>query len=187
MELLGTLPLAKLSRNSGCLDDLNAVITNPVTWSHFSVHLFNSTIQSGITVLLVHVVIASSTLIPQPDSIVLNCGWVLLKDLENIMQKDRQNMSISILTNVIFALENERPTATETFSKRKAGKTFSLYFFLKQPLGGITRGKDFYSSPCVRSGNWELAILKNKTCDPTKLIIHNKLETKRIREIINQH
>ena len=50
--------------------------------SHLSVHLLNSTIQSSVTVFLVHVVITSSTLIPQPNPIILDCGWVLLKNLQ---------------------------------------------------------------------------------------------------------
>lgn len=51
--------------------------------SHLSVHLLHSPVQSGITVLLVHIVITSSTLITQPDAIVLDLGWVLLKNLVN--------------------------------------------------------------------------------------------------------
>ncbi|KAL0432833.1 UNVERIFIED_CONTAM: hypothetical protein Slati_2617600 [Sesamum latifolium] len=67
MKLLGALLLAKLSWNGGCLDDLDAMMTNPVARRHLSVHLLNSTIQGCITILLVHVVITSSTLVSQPD------------------------------------------------------------------------------------------------------------------------
>lgn len=81
MKLLGALSLAELSWDSGCLDDLNAVIADPVTRCHLSVHLFNSTIQGGITKLLVHVVITSSALVAQPNTIVVDLGWVLLKYL----------------------------------------------------------------------------------------------------------
>lgn len=81
MELLGAIPLAQLGWDGGCLDNLDAVMTNPVTRSHLGVHLLNTTIQGGITVLLVHVVIASSTLVPQPDPVVLDGSRVLLENL----------------------------------------------------------------------------------------------------------
>lgn len=81
MELFGNFPLAKFSWDSGRLDNLDAMMANPVTRSHFGVHLLYSTIQSGISVLFVHVMITSPTLVTQPDTIVLDCGWVLLKDL----------------------------------------------------------------------------------------------------------
>lgn len=63
-----------------------------MTGSHLSVHLLNSTIQSSVTVFLVHVVITSSTLIPQPNPIILDCGWVLLKNLI-----DCQHLTIALL------------------------------------------------------------------------------------------
>ena len=82
MELLCALPLAELSWNSGRLDDLDAVMTDPVARSHFSVHLFYTTIQCGITVLLVHVVVPSATLITQPNAVILDLSRILLKDLQ---------------------------------------------------------------------------------------------------------
>lgn len=82
MELFGALSLAELGWDCSRLDDLNAVMADPVTWSHFIVHLFNSTIQSCITVLLVHVVIPGSALVPQPYPKIFYSGRVLLKDLE---------------------------------------------------------------------------------------------------------
>lgn len=86
MELFGTLPLAELGRYSGSFDNLNAMRTDPVTRSHLSVHLLNSTIQSGITVLLVHVMITSSALVSQPNAVVLDCRRVLLKNLQKGQQ-----------------------------------------------------------------------------------------------------
>jgi len=44
MELFGALPLAKLGWDGGSLDDLDARAPNPVTRSHFIVHLLNCTI-----------------------------------------------------------------------------------------------------------------------------------------------
>lgn len=81
MELFGALPFAELSWDGGSLDDLNAGKPDPMAGSHLIVHLLDCTIQCGITVLLIHVVIASPTLIPQPNTIVLNFCWVLLKNL----------------------------------------------------------------------------------------------------------
>lgn len=87
VELFGALPLAELGRNGGSLYDLNAVVTNSVTRTHFSVHLLNSTIQSGVTVLFVHVMISSPTLVPQPNAIVLNGRRIFLKDLQHKYMK----------------------------------------------------------------------------------------------------
>ena len=45
-------------------------------------HLLHSTIQGDIPVLLVHVVVACTGLIPDPYAVVLNLGGVLLSDLQ---------------------------------------------------------------------------------------------------------
>ena len=82
MELLRTFPLAELCRNSRCLNDLDAGAPNPMTRSHLGIHLLDSTVQCRIPILLVHVVVTSSALIPQPNAIVIDLGWVLLKDLQ---------------------------------------------------------------------------------------------------------
>ena len=82
--MFGALPFAELGWDGGRLDNLDAMIADPVARTHLSVHLLNTTIQSGITVLLVHIVITSPTLVTQPDTIVLDCSWVLLKNLHNI-------------------------------------------------------------------------------------------------------
>ena len=81
MELLSVVTLAEFKVDSSSLDDLNARESDTVAGSHLSVHLLNSTIEGGITVLLVHVVVASPTLVTQPDAIVLDSCWVLLKNL----------------------------------------------------------------------------------------------------------
>ena len=83
MELLSALPLAKLGRDSGSLDDLDAVAAHPVAGGHLGVHLLNAPVQSGVTVLLVHVVIPSSALVSQPDAVVLDGCRVLLENLSN--------------------------------------------------------------------------------------------------------
>lgn len=81
VKLLRALPLAEVSRDCGSFDDLDAVMADPVSRSHLRVHLLNTTIQGSVTVLLVHVVVASPTLVSQPDSVVLDCSRVLLKYL----------------------------------------------------------------------------------------------------------
>lgn len=84
MKLLSALCLAKFCMYGGCFDDLNAWKPYPVARSHFIVHLLDSTIESSVTVFLVHVVVTSSALISQPNSIVLDLGWFSLKNLQNI-------------------------------------------------------------------------------------------------------
>ena len=83
VELLGAVPLAKFCWDSSCLDDLNAWKPHPVTRCHLSVHLFYGTIESCVSVFLVHIVITSSTLISQPNAIVLDLGRVFLKNLQS--------------------------------------------------------------------------------------------------------
>ena len=109
MKLLGPLPLAKFGWDSSSFNDLDAMITDPVAGSHLVVHLLNTTIQSGITVLLVHVVIPSSTLIPQPDAIILDLGWVLLKNL----QVDQ------ITCKGVMIKEEKFPTAMEAHAEMR--------------------------------------------------------------------
>lgn len=84
MKLLGALSLAKFGGYGGCFDDLNAWRPYPVARSHLIVHMFDSSVESCVPVLLVHVVVTSSTLISQPDPIVLDLGRFSLKNLQNI-------------------------------------------------------------------------------------------------------
>ena len=66
-------PLVYLSAGTAVLSaDIDAV----------SKYLLNSTVQGDISVLLVHVVVASTRLIPHPDTKVLDLGGVLLCDLQ---------------------------------------------------------------------------------------------------------
>lgn len=81
MELFSDLSLAQLGWDSGCLDDLDARESDTVSRSHLSVHLFHTSVKSGVTVFLVHVVVPSSALVPQPNTEILDCCWVLLIDL----------------------------------------------------------------------------------------------------------
>ena len=84
MELLGVVPLAQLEVHRGRLDDLDAGGPHTVAGGHLVVHLLHGTVQGGVTVLLVHVVVTGPALVTQPDAIVLDSGWVALKDLRNI-------------------------------------------------------------------------------------------------------
>lgn len=81
MELLGVFAFAQLRGDGGCLDNLDARKPNTVTGCHLVVHLFDGTVECGVPVFLVHVVVPSSALVPQPDAIVLDFCWVPFKYL----------------------------------------------------------------------------------------------------------
>lgn len=81
MKLLGIVSLAQRDRDRRRLDDLDARESDSVTRSHLVIHLLDSSVQRGITILLIHVVVTCTTLIPHPDTEVLNSGWLLLEDL----------------------------------------------------------------------------------------------------------
>lgn len=82
MELLGAFPLAEFCRNGCCLNDLDAWAPHSMARSHLVIHVLDSPVQCCIPILLVHVVITCSALIPQPNTIVLDLGWVLFKNLQ---------------------------------------------------------------------------------------------------------
>lgn len=86
VELLGALPFAQLSWDGGSLNYLDAWMPHPMSRRHFGVHMLNCTVQSSISVFLVHIVIPSTTLIPQPNSIILNLGRILLKNLQSVQK-----------------------------------------------------------------------------------------------------
>ena len=64
MELLGVIAFAELRRNGRRLNDLDAWWSHSMTRCHLIIHLLNCPIQCSIPVLLVHVMIPSSTLVP---------------------------------------------------------------------------------------------------------------------------
>ena len=82
MELLGALSLAQTCRDCSGLDDLNAREPHSMARSHLSVHLLHRTVESGVTELLVHVVVPSSALVTQPDTVVLDLRGALLENLQ---------------------------------------------------------------------------------------------------------
>ena len=81
MKLLCVITLADSEVDSGSLDDLDAGRSDTMARSHLCVHLLNCTIEGGVTVLLVHVVVSSPALVTQPDTKILDCCGVLLKNL----------------------------------------------------------------------------------------------------------
>lgn len=101
MELLGALALAEFGRDCSSLDDLNAMVPDTVTGCHLIVHLLNSTIQCGVPVLLVHVVITSPALVPQPDAIVLDLCWFPLKYLAS-----QNKAALNQFINIKYKLQN---------------------------------------------------------------------------------
>jgi hypothetical protein len=82
MELFCVISFAELGWYCRSLDDLDARGPHTMTWSHFVIHLFYSTIQSGISVLLVHVMVTCPALVSHPDTIVLYCSRLLFKYLQ---------------------------------------------------------------------------------------------------------
>ena len=88
--------------NSG-LDDLDGTITSTVSTSHLLVALLNSTEESVITILLVHVVSTGTRVVSQPDTVVLDFG-VSLVDLpksaitrSNAYLVDSKNLTSTLL------------------------------------------------------------------------------------------
>ena len=77
---VGSLDLRVL--DLGSLNDLNVAGHGSVTTSHVIVHLTNSTGESHVSVLLVHIVGTASGPVSEPDSEVLNLGRGLIEDLE---------------------------------------------------------------------------------------------------------
>lgn len=126
MELLGAFPLAKLCRDGCRLDDLDAWKPHPVTGSHLVVHLFHGTIESCVSVLLVHVVITSSALITQPNSIIINLGRILLKNLHT--ETSKSELPSQLL--VCFPFFTTRKTAYE-LKKNTQRKSSSHHFHVK--------------------------------------------------------
>ncbi|KAF1758116.1 hypothetical protein GCK72_014574 [Caenorhabditis remanei] len=64
------------------LEDVDAISLSTMTGSHVTVALSNSSSDSGITVLTVHVVVSSTGIVLKPDSVVLDGSWVLLEHLK---------------------------------------------------------------------------------------------------------
>jgi len=81
MKLLCILTLAQRDRHSCCLDNLDAWHADTMAGCHLIIHLLYSTIESDVSILLVHVVVTSSALVPHPNAKVLDGCWVFFKDL----------------------------------------------------------------------------------------------------------
>ncbi len=96
MELLSVLTLAQRDRYGGCFDDLNAGETHTVRRCHLIIHLLNCSIQACVTVLLVHVMIPCPALKPHPDTKVLGCCWVFLKNLQS---RKKNRFDLALLQN----------------------------------------------------------------------------------------
>jgi hypothetical protein len=92
VELNNISSLAVTSIDSGGLDDRDGTVSSTVSTSHFLVHLFYSAVESGISVLLVGVVHTGTGVVSNPNSIVLNGGWVLLENLVN-----SKNLTVGLL------------------------------------------------------------------------------------------
>jgi hypothetical protein len=81
VELLHEGSLAVLVGDGGSADNLDGASAGTVTTGHVVVHGVNSTVQSNISVLTVHVVGARPGVVLQPHAVVLDDGVLLLGDL----------------------------------------------------------------------------------------------------------
>lgn len=82
--LIGVVSLDFLILDDSSLDDLNIASHSSVTSSHIIVHLTDSSGESNISVLLVHIVGSTSALVSKPDSKVLNLAGRLVEDFSDI-------------------------------------------------------------------------------------------------------
>ncbi|GMR45481.1 hypothetical protein PMAYCL1PPCAC_15676, partial [Pristionchus mayeri] len=74
------------------LEDVDAVSSGAVTSSHVTVSLNDGSGDGNITVLTVHVVVASAGIVLEPDSVVLDGSLVLLEDLSAL-----EDLSVGLL------------------------------------------------------------------------------------------
>ena len=81
VELNGVGALAVAISDGSGSDDLEVASSSAVSSGHFSVHLSNSSVEGGITVLLVHVVDTRARVITNPYSKVFNLVGLSLVNL----------------------------------------------------------------------------------------------------------
>merc|ERR1711862_722145 len=77
------------------LQDLDGRSLSTVTTGHFRKHLAHSTVDGGISVLLVHIVGVGTGLVSQPDAIVGNLGWRLVKQFS--LTQDLTSRSLGLV------------------------------------------------------------------------------------------
>ncbi|GMT21344.1 hypothetical protein PFISCL1PPCAC_12641, partial [Pristionchus fissidentatus] len=74
------------------LEDVDAVSTGTMASSHVTIHLGDGSGDADITVLTVHVVVAGTGIVLEPDTVVLDGSLVLLEDL-----LDLKDLSVGLL------------------------------------------------------------------------------------------
>lgn len=94
VELHHVDSLAVLVGDGGSADNLDRASTGTVATGHVVVKSVNSTVQSNISVLAVHIMGTGSRVVLNPHTVVLHVGGLLLGDLLYI-NKQRQNRNIS--------------------------------------------------------------------------------------------
>ena len=92
MKLSDVWSLAVSCLDGSRLNDGDGTMSSTVSTSHFLVHLFYSAVKCGISVLLVCIVHSSTRVISNPDAIILNGCWVLLKDFVHC-----ENLTVGLL------------------------------------------------------------------------------------------
>lgn len=91
VELLDVHSLAVLVGNGGSTDDLDRACAGTVATSHVVVQGVNSTVQSNISVLTVHIVGTRSRVVLDPHTVVLDVRGLLLGNLHIVTKFNRMN------------------------------------------------------------------------------------------------
>jgi len=100
-ELVSVVSLDFTVLDNGSLDDLDVASHSSVSTGHIAVHLSDGTSQSGLSVLLVHIVCSASGSVTKPDSVVLNLGWRLVEDLGDIEDLTASSLGLSQRLHII--------------------------------------------------------------------------------------
>jgi hypothetical protein len=105
--------------NNGSLDDLDIASHSSVSSSHIVVHLTDGTSEGGVSVLLVHIVLAASTSVSQPDGEVLYLHRVLVEDLGDIQDFTTGSLSLSEGLHIVpeLRLSNNLVTSEDLHSE----------------------------------------------------------------------
>ena len=83
VELLDVGALGEGCGHHLSLDDGNARLPHAMSTSHLRVHLLDCAVHGQVPVLLVHVVVARSRLISDPEAKILHAGGAAVKDLHH--------------------------------------------------------------------------------------------------------
>ena len=100
-KLIGVVSLQFLILDDRSLDDLDVASHSSVSAGHVTVHLTNSSSQTGGSVFLVHIVSSASRSVSEPDCEVLDLSWGLVEDLGNIEDLTTSSLGLSQRLHII--------------------------------------------------------------------------------------